>query len=79
MDSRERTFLALEHQEPDRVPVDCWVSGGTKQKIESQFKIPFNNFLDLYDVDLRYIEGPQYIGPARKRDALLKFNNSIYK
>ena len=66
MDSRERTFIALEHQEPDRVPMDCWVSSGTKQKIESQFKIPFNDFLDLYDVDLRYIEGPQYIGPAMK-------------
>ena len=64
MNSRERTFMALEHQEPDRVPVDCWASSGTKQKIESQMKMTYNDFLDRYDVDLRYIEGPQYIGPA---------------
>jgi len=64
MDSRERTFIALEHKEPDRVPIDCWVSGGTKRKIETLMNLSYPEFLDRYDVDLRYIEGPQYIGPA---------------
>ena len=63
MDSRERTFLALNHQEPDRVPVDFWASSGTKEKIESGLGISYQAFLDLNDVDLRYIEGPAYIGP----------------
>jgi uroporphyrinogen decarboxylase len=66
MDSRERTFMALDHQEPDRVPVDCWASSGTKQKIKSQINLTFDDFLDMYDVDLRYIEGPQYMGPVLK-------------
>jgi len=64
MDSRERTFIALEHKEPDRVPIDCWISGGTKRKIETKMNLSYQEFLDRYDVDLRYIEGPQYIGPV---------------
>ena len=64
MDSRERTFLALEHQEPDRVPIDCWLSVGMKKKIEKGLKISYEQFLDVNDVDFRYIEGPRYIGPG---------------
>jgi uroporphyrinogen decarboxylase len=66
MDSRERTLLAIEHQEPDRVPLDCWLSSGTQQKIKLQMGKSFNDFLDYYDVDLRYIDGPVYIGPELK-------------
>ncbi len=62
MDSRERVFLTLEHQEPDRVPIDCWASSGTKRKIEAGLNISYQKFLDEHDVDLRYIEGPRYIG-----------------
>ena len=72
MDSRERTFLALKHQEPDRVPIDCWLSSGMKQKITQELKISYEQFLDVYDVDLRYLEGPRYIGPA-----LHKHTNNI--
>ena len=64
MDSRERTFLALEHQEPDRVPIDCWLSSGMKKKIEMGLKISYEQFLDVHDVDFRYIEGPHYSGPG---------------
>jgi len=63
MDSRERTFLSLDHQQPDRVPLDCWVSKGTKHKINSKMQLSYEDFLDKYDIDLRYIEGPEYIGP----------------
>jgi len=62
MDSRERTFLALDHQEPDRVPLDCWISRGTKHKLNSQMQLSYDDFLDRYDIDLRYIKGPEYIG-----------------
>jgi uroporphyrinogen decarboxylase len=64
MDSRERTFLSLDHQEPDRVPLDCWASHGTKRKIESAMHLSYGAFLDKYDIDLRYIQGPEYIGPG---------------
>ena len=66
MDSRERTFLSLDHQEPDRVPLDCWASKGTRHKVNSKMKLSYDDFLDKYDIDLRYIEGPEYIGPSLK-------------
>lgn len=68
MDSRERTFISLDHQEPDRVPLDCWASKGTKQKIHSKMQLPYDDFLDKYDIDLRYIQGPEYIGPSLKTE-----------
>src|SRR5210317_1167415 len=72
MDSRERTFIALDHQEPDRVPLDCWVSKGTKHKINSKMQLSYDDFLDKYDIDLRYIEGPEYIGPSLKTESGLE-------
>jgi len=63
MDSRERTFLALAHEEPDRVPRDFWASKGTRANIERSFGTSWNEFLDRHDFDLRYIEGPRYVGP----------------
>ena len=69
MDSRERTFLALEHQEPDRVPLDFWASIGTKTKIKSRMKLSYNDLLDHYDIDMLYIEGPTYIGPPLKKNS----------
>ena len=63
MDSRERTFLSLDHEEPDRIPIDFWASDGTRRKIKSGLGLAFEEFLDRHDVDLRYIEGPRYVGP----------------
>ncbi len=59
MDSRERTFISLNHQVPDRVPIDCWFSPGMKRKIEKESHITYEEFLDKNDVDLRYIKGPK--------------------
>lgn len=67
MNSRERTFRTLNFEEPDRVPIDFWMSGGFKCKIESTMKISEEMFLDSHDVDLRYIEGPGYIGTSLQR------------
>ena len=72
MDSRERTFITLDHQEPDRVPLDCWVSKGTKHKINAKMQLSYDDFLDKYDIDLRYIEGPEYIGPGLKTESGLE-------
>ena len=58
MDSRERVFLALNFEEPDRVPIDFWMSDGFKRKLESGLNVTKKEFLDAHDVDLRYIEGP---------------------
>ena len=66
MNSRERVSRALDHQEPDRVPIDCWASAGTRAKIEEATGLPYSAFLDKRDVDLRYIDGPEYVGPSLK-------------
>ncbi|MFH1570714.1 MAG: uroporphyrinogen decarboxylase family protein [Gemmatimonadota bacterium] len=67
MDSRERTFLALSFQEPDRVPVDCWMSAGFEDKLRRVTGETRLAFLDRHDVDLRYIDGPRYVGPPLRR------------
>ena len=62
MDSRERVFRALNHEEPDRVPVDFWASAGAWKVISHASGMARNEFLDSRDVDLRYIDGPVYTG-----------------
>ncbi|MBI4557208.1 MAG: hypothetical protein HY706_06460 [Candidatus Hydrogenedentes bacterium] len=68
MDSCERTFLALEHQPGDRIPIDVWLSKAMIQKITTTLGVTHEQFLDAYDVDLRYISGPEYIGPPLEKD-----------
>lgn len=63
MDSRERTFLALGLEEPDRVPIDFWSSRGLDRSLGLDVPRAREDFLDKHDVDLRYIEGPRYVGP----------------
>lgn len=67
MNSRERVFLALNFEEPDRVPIDLWMSNGLKRKLGLVSRASEQAFLDAHDVDLRYIEGPAYIGPPLRR------------
>ncbi len=63
MDSRNRTFLALEHRPGDRIPIDFWATTAVAQHLETELGKPYAEFLDDYDVDFRYIEGPAYVGP----------------
>ena len=63
VDCRERVHLILDHEQADRVPIDLWASTGTRRKGEAVTGVPFSAYLDSHDVDLRYIEGPRYIGP----------------
>jgi len=64
MDSRERTFLALGFEQGDRIPIDVWMSEGCRQKLGLAAPADWQAFLDAHDVDLRYIEGPRFVGPA---------------
>ena len=63
MDSRERVFLTLEHQEPDRIPVEFWASNGFLAKLTAATGMLKEDFRDEHDVDFRYIDGPKYAGP----------------
>ena len=60
-------MLALDLEQPDRVPVDLWMSQGFEAKVRSQLGLYKDALLDEYDVDLRYIDGPRYIGPPLGR------------
>ena len=48
MNSRERTFLALQHKHTDRIPIDFWATSLVIQKIETEFKTTYQQFLDDY-------------------------------
>jgi uroporphyrinogen decarboxylase len=63
MNSRERVFRALNFEEPDRVPIDLWISKGFEKTIQEKLGMSKQQFFDMHDVDFRYIEGPRYIGP----------------
>ncbi|OGV70825.1 MAG: hypothetical protein A3K19_26920 [Lentisphaerae bacterium RIFOXYB12_FULL_65_16] len=69
MNSRERVFTALRFERPDRAPIDFWASRRFKRKLEKALGLPLKRFLDANDVDLRYIEGPAYIGPPLRQFA----------
>jgi uroporphyrinogen decarboxylase len=63
MNSRERTFLALEHKLGDRIPIDFWATSAVADRLETKYGKPYSEILDEFGVDLRYIDGPDYIGP----------------
>jgi len=64
LDSRERVELALAHREPDRVPIDYWATSEVNTKLLKHFGLATQEeLLQHFDVDFRYIDGPQYIGP----------------
>ena len=67
MDARERVALALDHKEPDRVPIDCWTTNVIDQKLMKHYGFSDREqLLQHFDVDFRYISGPKYIGPEPK-------------
>ncbi|MHC4405461.1 MAG: uroporphyrinogen decarboxylase family protein [Planctomycetota bacterium] len=64
MDARQRVALALDHKEPDRVPIDYWGTAAVNARLLDHFG--FSNqeeLLEHFDVDFRYIDGPKYVGP----------------
>jgi len=69
VNSRERVFRALAFEQPDRAPIDLWMSKGFKKKLFAARDTSEEAFLDAHDVDLCYIEGPAYIGPPLREFA----------
>jgi len=63
MDPRDRTLAAIEHQTPDRIPIDFWASNGLRRKLESSLGGSCEALMDDWGVDIEYIPGPEYIGP----------------
>lgn len=64
MDSRERVEKCLNHEEPDRVPIDFWGTKEVKANLLKHYSLPNEEqLLQHLGADFRYIEGPGYIGP----------------
>ncbi|MFV2067880.1 MAG: uroporphyrinogen decarboxylase family protein [Pirellulales bacterium] len=64
MDARERVSLALAHKQPDRVPIDYWATSAVSGRLKDYFGFSTDEqLLDHFDVDFRYIAGPEYVGP----------------
>ncbi|MBN2375798.1 MAG: hypothetical protein JXD22_05335 [Sedimentisphaerales bacterium] len=64
MDSIERFRLAMEHQEPDRVPIDYWATSEINAKLREHYGFSEQEeLLEHLEVDFRYIDGPKYVGP----------------
>ena len=67
MDARERVFLALDHQEPDRIPIDYWATSTVSERLRDHFGFSTQErLLEHLDIDFRYIDGPKYVGPEAK-------------
>lgn len=70
MNSRERFLLALQHRRPDRVPRDFWSTAETDAKLLHALNLSDREaLLDRFDIDLRYLPGPRYIGPPLARQS----------
>ena len=58
MTPRERVLTALEHREPDRVPVDFWASSETTTSLVRHLGLASKQeLLREFAVDLRVVEG----------------------
>lgn len=67
MNSKQRVLLSLNHQEPDRVPVDFWWSHETRDKLIEHLGLKNQDELqDYLGSDIRCIY-PKYIGPPLRR------------
>lgn len=63
MNHKERVFAALNHEQPDRVPIFYWGVPEFTGKIMSHFGFSdTDKMLESLDVDFRWVE-PTYIGP----------------
>ena len=69
MTPRERVLTALEHREPDRVPVDFWASSETTTSLVRHLGLASKQeLLREFAVDLRVVEGASFLGQEMARE-----------
>lgn len=74
MNSKERVLKAIDHQEPDRVPVDFWWSHEILGRLLTYLKLrDADKLQDYLGSDIRCVY-PPYIGPE-----LRKFDDGSYE
>ncbi len=70
MTSKERVIKTVSLEEPDRVPIDCWLSREAEAKLLRSYGFEDREeLLQHFNVDIRTIDGPRYIGPEFERHA----------
>jgi uroporphyrinogen decarboxylase len=66
MNSRQRVLTTLEHRQPDRVPFDLWAVPEVWERLQQHLGVADReSVLSHFDVDLRYVEGPAFVGQDR--------------
>ena len=63
MTSKERVLAAINHEEPDRVPIQVYLTPEIHRKLVDHFGT--EDILPILGVDLRHV-GPRYIGEPRQ-------------
>ena len=64
MTSKERVATALEHREPDWVPIDYWAVPEVTEQLQKYLGLTrYEELLKHLNVDFRVFPGPRYIGP----------------
>lgn len=68
MNHRTRVVKAIGHEEPDRVPFDYWAVREVTERLCRELNQPDKeSLLRHFDTDLRYVEGPSFVGLERRR------------
>lgn len=73
MNSRERVLTAINHERPDRVPINYRSVDIVRKRLQDYYKLSYEELLDFLMVDFREII-PPYTGPKYERDK----NNQFY-
>ena len=63
MTSRERAEKAIRHEEPDRIPIDIWVTPEIRRRMMDYWGFDeWEDCLQFLGVDFRYWRGSSYVG-----------------
>jgi uroporphyrinogen decarboxylase len=69
VNSKQRVIAALEHRQPDRLPVDYWATKEVTDRLVGELGVENSEaLLEKLGVDLRYLQ-PVYVGPEPQRQA----------
>ncbi|NLJ56605.1 MAG: hypothetical protein GX334_06110 [Firmicutes bacterium] len=68
MNSKERVMTAMNHQEPDKCPVDFWATEEIKDRLKEHWNIDSEEeMLQRVGCDVRIVRGPSYAGQEFKK------------
>ena len=66
MNSRERVAAALRHEQPDRAPLQLWMTSEISKALQEHFSVDSKtDVLDAMDIDVRWLL-VDYVGPELK-------------